>query len=181
MPPLFSNLLPNLLAKAIYANFLTHERRSRSTVCISYQTFLFWKSQRESLNASTIQVQQARLHKWNSHLMFWKFLRRRQLVSECSYPNPPPSPLPPIIRDGLEGADKVHLALMLWRSKKSWKYQGALGGTRDRTNRGWLSTITDNSQHIDHQWKLNMRLSKEGGQCSNAYSGPHGKTPLKKY
>ena len=39
--------------------------------------------------------------------------KQRQLVSECSYPNPPPSPLPPIIRDGLEGADKVHLALML--------------------------------------------------------------------
>ena len=35
--------------------------------------------------------------------------KQRQLVSECSYPNPPP----PIIRDGLEGADKVHLALML--------------------------------------------------------------------
>ena len=179
MPPLFSNLLPNLLAKAIYANFLTHERRSRSTVCISYKLFYFEKvnGSCKCLYDPSAANKVAQVKFTFDVLEISSKAKQRQLVSECSYPNPPP----PIIRDGLEGADKVHLALMLWRSKKSWKYQGALGGTRDRTNRGWLSTITDNSQHIDHQWKLKKCLSKEGGQCSNAYSGPHGKTPLKKY
>ena len=53
---IFTLQMPLLLSRAIYANFLTHKRRSPSTVCILYKLFSPSKLLTGAVNAPTTQV-----------------------------------------------------------------------------------------------------------------------------